>query len=261
MENIITKKRVKSVVIKILFLIFLIFLWWLVFKLEIWTPWLFPDPVTVGKTMMKGFSNGTIWMGIMISMKRIFIGFGFSLIFGGILGFLLAKIKILDETVGFLVLGLQTLPSICWLPLALLWFGLNEQAIIFVVIMGCILSITISVESAVKNIPPMFVRAGKMLGAKGFNLYRYVIFPAILPSLITGIKQGWSFAWRSLMSGEMLFITVGLGQLLMMGRELNDMSQVMAIMLVIIMIGIIFDKLVFGVWENNLRRKWGLTKS
>lgn len=250
--------KVRKISIKILFLAFLVFLWWLVFKIRIWPSWLFPSPQTVLKTLIKGFANDTFIWGIIISMKRILIGFGFSLIVGAILGFLIAKIKILGQTVGFLVLGLQTLPSICWLPLALLWFGLNEQAIIFVVIMGAILSITISVEGAVKNIPPLFIRAGEMLGAKGFDLYQYVIFPAILPSFITGLKQGWSFAWRSLMSGEMLFITVGLGQLLMMGRELNDMSQVMTVMLVIIAIGIIFDKLIFGLWENNVRRKWGV---
>ena len=250
-------RKLKRWGIKILFIIFLFFLWWIIYKLQIWPRWLFPSPFKVFKSIKYGLERGTIIWGIIISMKRIAIGFGFSLVAGSILGFLLAKNKLLDQTVGFLILGLQTLPSICWLPLALLWFGLNEQAIIFVIIMGAILSITISVESAVKNIPPLYLRAGRMLGAKGFKLYQYIIFPAILPSFITGIKHGWSFAWRSLMSGEMLFITVGLGQLLMMGRELNDMAQVMAVMLIIIAIGIIFDKLIFGFAEDVLRKRWG----
>jgi len=232
-------RKLKRWGIKILFIIFLFFLWWIIYKLQIWPRWLFPSPFKVFKSIKYGLERGTIIWGIIISMKRIAIGFGFSLVAGSILGFLLAKNKLLDQTVGFLILGLQTLPSICWLPLALLWFGLNEQAIIFVIIMGAILSITIS------------------LGAKGFKLYQYIIFPAILPSFITGIKHGWSFAWRSLMSGEMLFITVGLGQLLMMGRELNDMAQVMAVMLIIIAIGIIFDKLIFGFAEDVLRKRWG----
>ncbi|OGY87475.1 MAG: sulfate ABC transporter permease [Candidatus Kerfeldbacteria bacterium RIFOXYA2_FULL_38_24] len=241
-----------------IFLLFLLLIWWLLYKIHFWPAWLFPSPRQVFKTLIKGFANHTFIWGILISMRRLFIGFGFALLVGSFVGFLLAKVKIINETVGFLVLGLQTLPSICWLPLALLWFGLNEKAIIFVVIMGSIMSMTIAMESAVKNIPPLFIRAGKMLGVQGWQLFCHVIFPAILPSFITGIKQGWSFAWRSLMSGEMLFITLGLGQLLMIGRQLNDMSQVMAVMLVIIMIGIIFDKLIFGVMENSVRRKWGL---
>jgi len=241
-----------------IFLAGLIFFWWIIYRLRFWPNWLFPSPFEVAKTLFKGFSNKTFIVGILVSMKRIFIGFGFSLIVGTIIGFLIAKVKLLYDTVGFLLLGLQTLPSICWLPLALLWFGLNESAIIFVVIMGAILSITISVEAAVKNIPPAYLDMGKILGAKKFDLYKYIILPAIMPSYITGIKQGWSFAWRSLMSGEMLFITAGLGQLLMFGRELNDMSQVMAVMLMIIIIGVIFDQYIFGLIERKIRRQWGL---
>lgn len=251
------KRKFKKLIIKIIFLIILIFLWWVIYKLNFWPAWLFPPPLKVFHTLAKGFNNFTFGWGILISLKRVFIGFGFSLLAGTILGFLLAKIKLLNETLGFLVLGLQTLPSICWLPLSLLWFGLNEKAIIFVVIMGSLMSVTISMQDAVKSIPPIFIRAGKMLDLQGWKLFWHVIIPAILPSFISGLKQGWSFAWRSLMSGEMLFITLGLGQLLMMGRTLNDMSQVMAIMLIIIMIGVIFDKLIFGSWENNVRRKWG----
>jgi len=242
------------------FLSFLFFLWWLIYRIHFWPAWLFPSPKTVIETLVRGFLNKTFIWGILISMKRIFIGFSISILIGSILGFLLAKIKLLRETINPLILGLQTLPSICWLPLALLWFGLNEKAIIFVIVMGTILSITISVYGAVTNIPLSFINAGRILGAKGFDLYRYVILPAIFPSFITGIKQGWSFAWRSLMSGEMLFITAGLGQLLMFGRELNDMAQVMAVMTIIILIGVIFDQLIFGNIENRLKNKWGLIK-
>ncbi|MCX6786144.1 MAG: ABC transporter permease [Candidatus Komeilibacteria bacterium] len=240
------------------FIACLILLWQILYWLKIWPKWLFPSPADVWLTLVKGFANHTFIWGILISLKRIFIGFGVSIIIGTLLGFLIAKIKLLRETVDPIILGLQTLPSICWLPLALLWFGLNEKAIIFVVLMGTVLSLTISVKGAVLNIPPILINAGKMLGADGLNLYRYILIPAILPSYLTGLKHGWSFAWRSLMSGEMLFISVGLGQLLMFGRELNDMAQVMAVMLVIIVIGVIFDQLIFGKIEKNLRAKWGL---
>jgi NitT/TauT family transport system permease protein len=243
---------------QILFFLFLLFLWWLVYKLRIWPVWLFPSPLNVFNTLVKGFASKKFLVGIAISMKRIFLGFGISLLLGTALGFVIAKIKWLREATEPFILGLQTLPSICCLPLALLWFGLNETAIIFVVIMGTILSITISVKGAVMNVTPALLNVGRMLGAKGIDLYKQVIFPAILPSYVTGIKHGWSFAWRSLMSGEMLFISAGLGQLLMMGRELNDMSQVMAVMIVIILIGVLFEQFVFGNIERGLRRKWGV---
>lgn len=255
------KRKSRKLVKKILFFILLLLIWEVIYRIGFWPSWIFPSPEKVFKTLWKGLHTEDFIVGILTSMRRIGIGFGLSILFGSLLGFLIAKNKHIQETVGFLVLGLQTLPSICWLPLALLWFGLSEKAIIFVVIMGAILSMTISVEGAVKSIPPLFVRAGKMLGARGWRLYRYVIFPAILPAYITGMKQSWSFAWRSLMAGEMLFITAGLGQLLMIGRELNDMSQVISVMIIIVAIGIFFDKFIFGILEDRVRKKWGLHKN
>src|SRR5207244_7500542 len=159
-----------------------------------------------------------------VSLRRVLTGYALSLALGVPLGVLLARCRWLEETLGSLVLGIQTLPSICWLPLALLWFGLNDSAILFVVIMGAFLSITIATESGVKNVPPLWLRAGRNMGAKGHRMLLEVIIPAALPSIIVGMKQGWSFAWRSLMAGELLYVSVGLGHLLTLGRELNDMS-------------------------------------
>ncbi|RPI07552.1 MAG: ABC transporter permease [Zetaproteobacteria bacterium] len=191
-------------------------------------------------------------------MRRIFVGYGISVAVGTLLGLVQARWKLVDETLGSLVLGLQTLPSICWLPLALLWFGLNERAIIFVVVMGSLLSITIATEHGVKHTPPLLIRAAQTMGARGLKMYVDVILPAALPSVIEGMKQGWSFAWRSLMAGELLFVSMGLGQLLSMGRELNDMSQVVAVMMVIVGIGLCVDRLVFARLGNSVRRRWGL---
>lgn len=254
------KKNMVQFLKMAIFFLGLVALWEAVYLLHFWPSWLFPSPQTVMESLISNFRNGALPMGTLVSMERLSIGFGISLLIGTIVGFLIAKIKLFKETVGILLLGLQTLPSIAWLPLAILWFGLNDRAIIFVIVIGSVVSITISVESAVKNIPPAYINVGKLLGAKGFDSYRYVIFPAIMPSYITAIKQGWSFAWRALMAGEMLFITVGLGQLLMFGRELNDMGQVIAVMLVIIVIGVIFDQFVFGLVEKRIRIKWGLYK-
>ena len=248
-----TKKLVKIIV----FCAVLIALWQALFWLKVWTSWLFPSPLAVGEAIVHGFADLSIPYGILISMKRLLIGFSISIVLGSALGLAIAKIRTLQEVLSPLVLGFQTIPSICWLPLALLWFGLNERAIIFVVVMGTVLSMTISVMGALKQVPSAFVKAGRMLGAHGTDMYRFVIIPAILPAYVTGLKHGWSFAWRSLMSGEMLFITTGLGQLLMFGRELNDMAQVVAIMVVIVAIGVLFDQVIFGRIEKQLKRKWG----
>lgn len=251
----------RQVIKKVLFIILLILIWQGIVWLNIWPVWIFPSPIKVGETLWIQLTNGLIFKAVVVSLRRLFIGFSISVMIGSVLGFLIARYKHVSDTLGFIILGLQTLPSICWLPLALLWFGLNEQAILFVVVMGTVLSVTISVEGAVKSIPPLIVRAGKVLGADGWTLYRRVIFPAILPSFVVGLKQGWAFAWRSLMAGEMLFITAGLGQLLMAGREFNNMSQVLAVMIVIVVIGMVFNKVVFGSIERRLHRQWGTQRT
>lgn len=141
---------------------------------------------------------------------------------------------------------------------SILWFGINEQAIIFVIAIGSIFAISIATESGIKNVNPIYVKAASTMGAKGFRLYWSVIIPSALPAIISGMKQGWSFAWRALMAGEMMSATKGLGQVLTVGRELGDISQVMGIMIVIILLGFIFDKLVFEKLERNIRYKCGL---
>jgi NitT/TauT family transport system permease protein len=246
---------------QISFYLALFLLWESLVRLKLWPDYLFPSPVTVLETLIEGFRNSTFLIAIGISLRRIALGYGVSIVFGGCLGLLISKFKILDETIGGLVLGLQTLPSICWLPLALLWFGLNERAILFVVVMGALFSITIATESGIKNVPPLYIRAGRNMGARRWRLFWEVMLPAAMPSFISGLKQGWSFAWRSLMAGELLFVSLGLGHLLMMGRELNDMNQVIAVMLMIAFISILVDKLVFGKIESNIRRRWGMSQS
>jgi NitT/TauT family transport system permease protein len=228
---------------------------------HLWGPWpsyLLPGPVQVAEALWGGFADGTFLIGIGVTLKRLLLGYSLSLVLGTLIGVLLGRVPWVDETAGSLMLGLQTLPSICWLPLAIIWFGLNEKAIQFVVIMGAILAIAIHTSDGVKNIPPIYVRAGRNLGARGWRLLFGIILPAALPSVLTGAKIGWSFAWRSLMAAELLFVSLGLGQLLMVGRELNDIAQVMAVMLVIIALGLMVDNLVFGKLERRMRRVWGL---
>lgn len=240
------------------FYLALVALWQVLYLARLWPEFLFPAPVSVLQTLFDGFQGGTFMLGIGASLARLAIGYSISLLIGLPLGLAAGRVKTIDQTIGALVLGLQTLPSICWLPLALLWFGLNERAIIFVVVMGAVLSVTLAAQDGVKNVRPLYLLAAKNMGARGLYLYSQVILPAAFPAILTGMKLGWSFAWRSLMAGELLYGNVGLGQLLMMGRELNDMSQVIAVMLVIVALGLAVDRLIFAPVERRVRARWGL---
>lgn len=248
---------------KILFYVGLIVLWELAYQigvnwLSIWKPYAFPSPLNVIRSIVFLTSNQTLPIAIATSMKRILMGYAISVLIGSVIGMLIVSFKYMDENLSPLILGLQTLPSICWLPFAILWFGLNENAITFVIAIGSTFAIAMAIESGIKNVNPLYIRAGRTMGAKGLTLYRKIILPAALPNIVTGLKQAWSFAWRALMAGEMLTATRGLGQVLMWGRDLADISQVMAVMIVIIVIGLLVDKLVFATAEKNIRYKWGL---
>jgi len=248
----------KHVARQVIFYAALIGIWALLAKLKIWPPYIFPTPWGVVDALLAGFKDHSFWIAIGVSMKRMMLGYGISVALGMVLGLGVGSNKFLEETVGGLLVSLQSLPSICWLPLAVLWFGLTEKAILFVVVMGSLLSVTIAMEDGRKHMPKIYGMAGRNLGARGFTLFWHVLLPASLPYIVSGLKQGWAFAWRSLISGEMIFVSLGLGQLLMMGRDLNDMSQVIAVMILIIAIGYIVDGLVFKSVERRLRNKWGL---
>jgi NitT/TauT family transport system permease protein len=248
----------KKLIKQALFYTVLLALWMILARLKIWPPYLLPDPKGVWDSLSAGFADHSFWIGIWVSMRRIAVGYGISIVLGTTLGMCIAGSKFLEDTVGGLLVSLQSLPSICWLPLAVLWFGLTEKAILFVVIMGSVLSITIAMETGRQQMPRIYSMAGRNLGAHGLKLFIYVLLPASLPYLVSGLKQGWAFAWRSLISGEMIFVSLGLGQLLMLGRDLNDMSQVIAVMLLIIAIGYVVDGLLFRTIERRLQERWGL---
>ncbi|MBL4933456.1 ABC transporter permease [Clostridium paridis] len=238
-------------------------IWELVYKvgvdtLHIWKPYTFPSPIDVIKSIWSLIKDNTLGIAVVVSLKRLIEGYLVSLIIGLALGLLIVRYKYLDENFSALILGLQTLPSICWLPFAILWFGLNEKSIIFVIAVGSIFAIAMATEAGIKNVNPIYVKAASTMGAKGFKLYWNVVIPSALPSIVAGMKQGWSFAWRGLMAGEMLSATKGLGQVLMVGRDLADISQVMAVMVVIIVLGLTFDKFIFGKLEKNIRYRCGL---
>jgi NitT/TauT family transport system permease protein len=249
----------KSAFRQLMFYALLLAIWIVVARVRIWPSYMVPSPQGVFESLKAGFADHSFWIAIAVSMKRIAIGYAISVAIGVVLGLLLASSDFLEQTLGGLMVSLQSLPSICWLPIAVLWFGLSEKAILFVVVVGSVLSVTISMEAGRKQMPKIYSLAGRNLGARGLKLFFHVLFPASLPYLVSGLKQGWAFAWRSLIAGEMIFVSLGLGQLLMMGRDLNDMSQVVAVMILIVAIGYVVDVLIFKTMERRLQYRWGLS--
>jgi NitT/TauT family transport system permease protein len=243
-----------------LFYVGLLVIWELLYRAEIWSPYLFPSPSEVWEELKKYIDNGLLWESIQDTMRRLFIGFALAFVIGMIMGIACGTMRWVDETLGSLVLGMQSLPSITWLPLAVLWFGLSENAIIFVVLMGSVFAIAISARDGVRNIPQLQRRAAQVFGASRLQTIRYVTLPGMLPSMAQGLKLGWSFSWRSLMAGELLFVSGGIGYLLAIGRDLNNMALVIAIMGVIVAIGLLFDRLVFGPLESWVANRWGLVR-
>ena len=247
----------------LLFFIGLLFLWQLLYTAACdwfdWAkPYAIPNPVGVLGCIMRLLLNGTLIAAIGSSLLRVLVGFALSIVIGILFGILIVHSRYLEQNLKPLILGIHTLPSIWWVPFAVLWFGLSESAIIFVVIMGSAFGIAIAIESCIKNVPPIYIKAARTMGVDSFDLYRSVIFPAALPAFIGGLKQGWSFAWRALMSGEVMSASMGLGYTLMVGRDLADINQVMTVMLIIVLIGVLIDKGVFGVVEKRILRVRGL---
>ena len=241
----------------VIFYVLVIATWWSVARAEVWSPFLFPAPDAVYRAMLVNIENGQIPAAIAASLQRMAVGYGLSFVFGMSMGLLIASSKWANETIGGIVLGIQSLPSITWLPLAVLWFGLSERAIIFVVLMGSAFSIAISARAGILGIPPLLQRAAGTLGASRWQAYLYVVLPGMIPAMVQGMKQGWSFAWRSLMAGELLFVSAGLGHLLQVGRDLNNISMVFAVMIVIVIVGVTVDRVIFGRAERWVHERWG----
>ncbi len=247
----------------LLFFVAMGLLWEALFRARLWSPVLVPSPVTVGQYLWEALRDGTLASAILVTLKRLLLGYVFGLALGLPLGLLTARFRLLADTLGLLALGLQALPSVCWVPLALLWFGQTEAAMFFVVVMGTLWSVIIATDNGVRNVPPIYARAARTMGSSGLHTWLVVILPAALPFIVGGMKQGWAFAWRSLMAAE-IYVTIlsgfGLGHLLHYGRELNAMEQVIGIMLVLLVIGLLADKIFFSPWERFLHRRWGTAK-
>lgn len=246
--------------VAVLFFSALAVAWHLLVAAKIWSPLLLPSPLSVVDYLRSAVEDGTLFEAMLVTVRRLLIGYGLGILVGLPLGLLTASSKWSQDTIGVLALGLQTLPSVCWVPLALLWFGQTEAAMLFVVVMGTLWSLIIATDTGVRTIPPIYTRAARSMGSSGFHTWTHVVLPAALPFLLSGMKQGWAFAWRSLMAAE-IYVTIltgfGLGHLLHYGRELNAMDQVIGVMLIIVLIGLAVDKTLFAPIEQFLHRRWG----
>ena len=237
-----------------------LFLW----QVVVWSNWrpdyVLPGPRKVLPQLSDIVRTAAFWKAVGNTMRRALIGFGLSVVIGSLIGAAVVRVRVIRTAVGSMITGLQTMPSIVWFPLALLLFQLSERAIIFVVVMGAAPSIANGLIGGVDHVPPILIRAGNVLGARGFTLLRSVILPAALPGYIGGLKQGWAFAWRSLMAGELLVIIgskPSLGVRLDFARQLSDTPLLIAYMIVILIIGIIVDA-IFGIADRRLRARRGL---
>lgn len=243
-----------------LFFAVLVAIWHFLVKSGRYSPVILPSPESVGEYLVGAARDGTLLQATSVTVRRLLFGYFIGILIGLPLGLFTSASKFMEDTIGVLALGLQTLPSVCWIPLALLWFGQTESAMLFVVVMGTVWSVVIATDTGVRNIPPIFARAAKTMGSTGLHKWTKVILPASLPFLVSGMKQGWAFAWRSLMAAE-IYVTIltgfGLGHLLHYGRELNAMEQVIGVMFVIIVIGLLADKILFSPIERFLHSRWG----
>lgn len=242
----------------------LVLVWEVLVRLETWPPVLVPSPLDVGKYLLESAKDGSLLSASAVTLKRLLLGYAVGLVAGLPIGLLCARFRILEDTVGLMALGLQTLPSVCWAPLAILWFGQTETAMFFIVLMGSLWSIVLATDNGVRHVPPIFARAARTMGSRGLHTWLNVILPAALPFIVSGMKQGWAFAWRSLMAAE-IYVTIitgfGLGHLLHYGRELLAMDAVIGIMLVILVIGLLCDKILFSPFERFMHRRWGTARA
>ena len=231
----------------------------------VWSHWrreyILPGPGAVFASLRHGFADGSIPRAIGITMQRAVTGYAIAVVIGLLAGTLISRWRVMRLAFGSFVTGLQTMPSVAWFPLALLLFKRSEGAILFVVVLGAAPAIANGVISGIDHVPPLLLRAGRVLGARGFGLYRTVVLPASLPSALAGFKQGWAFAWRSLMAGELLVVILGkasIGVQMQTARDLADSPGLIASMVVILTIGILVDSLVFSAADKAVRRRHGL---
>ncbi|MFP5020674.1 ABC transporter permease [Pseudonocardia phyllosphaerae] len=243
----------------------IIVIWQVVWASAVLPEYRLPDPADVAGELGDVVASGQIWSILWTSISRAVLGFLFALVVATPIGLVVAKVPLVRSAIGPLLTGLQSLPSVAWVPAAVLWFGLTDATIFFVVLLGSVPSIANGLVAGIDQVPPILPRAGQVLGATGFAMARHVLLPAALPGYLAGCKQGWAFSWRSLMAAEIIAagpeLGVGLGAYLKNGADLNNIVQVFAAILLILVVGIGVELLVFRPLERRVLRARGLALS
>ncbi|GAA5036462.1 ABC transporter permease [Microbacterium fluvii] len=251
-----------SVLPPVILLVVLVVIWQLYVVIFSPRPDITPGPVDVWNALGSSWESGRLQLAVMTSLERGISGFLIAIVVGTPLGLLLAEVRPLRRAAGPLISGLQVLPSVAWVPAAILWFGLSDATVYFVILMGAIPSIVNGLIAGVDQVPPQLRRVGTVLGAGGIRQATLIVLPAALPGYLAGLKQGWAFSWRSLMAAEIIAtggsIGFGLGAMLDQSRTLADIAGVLATILLILAIGVLIELVIFGPLERRLLRRRGL---
>jgi NitT/TauT family transport system permease protein len=255
------RRIVRVVVPKLVAFGFLLGVWQLVSSLGVWT---YASPGQVWSSFVEQARAGVVGTAVGTTMLHVTEGYLLAMAIGTPLGLLIARFSVVRYAIGSLVSGLQSLPSVCWVPVGAVLIGLNQGVLLFVVVMGAFPSITNGTVSAVDQIPPLLLRVGDAMGARGIAKYRHIVLPAALPGYVSGLKQAWSFSWRSLMAAELIanapgFLGLGLGQVLDNGRSVGDFPLMFMTIFVILFVGVLVDALVFAPLDRSVRRRRGLS--
>ena len=234
--------------------------WQALFSAQIIPDYLFPSPMQVGRRLWELTTDNYLWPSIKATFQRMAIGFSIAATVGLLIGLLMGTSRVVNSCLKSLFLGLQTLPTAAWVPVSLLLFGLSDRGIYFVIIMSSAPAVAIATSDGIQHIPAIYLRAARTLGTPGYAMPTRVILPASLPSIVTGMKLGWTLAWHGGVSAELIKSSVGLGFLLQMGRELNDAAQILGIMALTILFGLLLDRFVFGLIQKRILVRWGLAQ-
>jgi NitT/TauT family transport system permease protein len=250
--------RIKYYVL--IFYLLMLAAWQILYSAQIIPDYLFPSPLQVAQRLWELASDNYLWPSVKATFQRMGIGFSVSAIIGLLIGLFMGMSRVVNSCLRSLFLGLQTLPTAAWVPVSLLIFGLSDNGIYFVIIMSSAPAVALATSDGILHIPPIYLRAARTLGTPGYAMPVRVILPAALPSIVTGIKLGWTLAWHGDVSAELIKSSVGIGFLLQMGRELNDAAQVIGIMVLTILFGLLLDRFFFGLIQTRILVRWGLAQ-
>jgi NitT/TauT family transport system permease protein len=237
------RRLVASVLPPLVTLVLAVCVWHVLWWLAIWPEYKLPPPAAVWQVIWERVREGEAPAILWTSLHRAVLGFLAAVLIATPLGLLVAKVRVVRAAIGPLLSGLQSLPSVAWVPAAVLWF-------------------TNGLVAGIDQIPPILPRVGVVLGAGRWENARHILLPAALPGYLAGLKQGWAFSWRSLMAAELIAVSpqlgFGLGAFLDNGRALSDLPMVMAAIFLILLVGIGIELMVFRPMERSVLRSRGL---